>query len=117
MVSNFSSVQIVFLETPCYNIEAYNRHLGVENTEDFHANDLLLTERNGIINDHIRDVNKESGFSTPRFKNDLIKYRKAEGKSHRKGLTFTEYLDGLHHDNALARIWMKENCYTHAPLL
>ena len=108
LVSNFPSVQIVFLEIPCYSIEAYNKHLGVDNPEDFHASGLLLTERIGIINVHIRDVNKESGFSTPRFKNDLIKYRKAEGKSQRKSLTFTDYLDGLHPDNALARIWMKK---------
>ena len=32
----------------------------------------------------------------------------ADGKSQRKSLTFTEYLDGLHPDNTLARIWMKK---------
>ena len=57
-MSNFPSVQIVFLEIPCYSIEAYNKHLGVENAEDFHASDLLLTDRIGIINDQIRDVVK-----------------------------------------------------------
>ena len=89
LVSNFRSVQIVFLEIPCYSIEAFNRHLGVENPEDFHASDLLLIERIGITNDHIRDVNKESGFSTPRFKNDFIKYiQKSRGKEPEKKFYF-----------------------------
>ena len=64
----------MFLEIPC--IEHYNKHLCCPNPESFHENDLilkLLTERIGILNDHIRDVNRESGFNTPRFKKDLIK--------------------------------------------
>ena len=84
LVSNFPSARIVFLEIPCYSIEAYNRHLGVENPEDFHESDLLLTERIGIINDYIRDVNKESRFSTPRFKTTSLNTEKVEEKSQRK---------------------------------
>ncbi|MCG8033532.1 MAG: hypothetical protein JAZ03_15335 [Candidatus Thiodiazotropha taylori] len=108
LVSHFPSVQIVFLEIPCYSIEQYNKHLKAPNPESFHDKDLILTERIGIINDYIRDVNRVSGFNTPRFKRDLIKYRKSEGESQRKSLDFTGYKDGIHPDKWLAGVWMKK---------
>ena len=52
----FSNFSIVFLEIPCYSIEHYNKHLRCPNPESFHENDLTLTKRIGILNDHIRDV-------------------------------------------------------------
>lgn len=80
-VSNFPFVQIIFLEIPCYSIEEYNRYLKVADPESFHEKDLILIERIGIINDYIWDANKIPGFNTPRFKRDLIKYRKSEGEN------------------------------------
>ena len=105
-VSYFPTVQIVFLGIPCYSIEHYNKHLHCPNPESFHENDLILTERIEILNDHIRDVNRESGFNTPRFKKDLIKYRKGKGHKQRSSLNFSGYIDGLHPDSKLARTWM-----------
>ena len=47
-VSYFPTVQIVFLEIPCYSTEHYNKHLRCPNPESFHENNLILTERIGI---------------------------------------------------------------------
>ena len=107
-VSYFPTVQILFLEIPCYSIEHYNKHLRCPNPENFHENDLILTERIGILNDHIRDMNCESGFSTPRFKKDLIKYRKGKGHKQSSSLKFSGYIDCLNPDSKLARTWMKK---------
>ena len=104
-VSYFPLVQIVFLEIPCYSIEPYDKYLRCPNPESCHENDLILTERIGILNDHIGDVNRESGFNTPRFKKDLIKYRKCKGHKQRSSLNFSGYIDGLYPDNKLARTY------------
>lgn len=107
-VSSFPSVKIIFLEIPYYSIVQYNRHLRVTNPENYHDSDIILTERIGILNDYIREINEVSGFNTPRFNRDLNKYRKTEGKTQRKSLNFSGYKDGIHPDVELARIWMKK---------
>lgn len=107
-VSKFPSVKIVFLEIPYYSIEKYNRHLKVVNPESYHGSDLILTERICILNDYIREVNESSGFNTPRFNRDLVKYRKGQDQAKRKSLDFSGYRDGIHPDKVLAGIWMKK---------
>lgn len=88
-VSHFrSAVKIVFLEIPYYSIEKYNRHLKVSNPESYHESDLILTERISILNDYIREVNEASGFNTPRFNRDLVKYRKRSRSGDKKKLRF-----------------------------
>ena len=116
-VSHFHSVKKVFLEIPYYSIEKYNRHLKVSNPENYHDSDLILTERICIINDYIREVNTASGFNTPRFNRDLVKYRKGQDQATRKSLDFSGYKDGIHPDKVLAGIWMKKNCYAYVACL
>lgn len=108
LVSKFPSVKIVFLEIPYYSIEQYNRHLKVVNPESYHESDLFLTERISILNDYIREVNEISGFNTPRFNRDLVKYRKSKDQSSRRSLDFSGYKDGIHPDKVLAGVWMKK---------
>ena len=76
--------------------------------ESFHQNDVILTERIGILNDYIRHVNLEAGFNTPRLKSDLIRYRKRKGKKPRASLNFSGFKDGLHPDTNLAGTWMRK---------
>lgn len=90
-MSHFPSVKIVFLEIPYYSIEKYNKHLKVLNPESYHESDLILTERICILNDYIREVNEISGFNTPRFNRDLVKYRKGQNQENRKSLDFSGY--------------------------
>ena len=107
-ISRFPTVQLVFLEIPCYSLEQYNRYLRCPNPESFHQNDVILTERIGILKDYIRHVNLEAGFNTPRFKSDLIRYRKRKGKKPRASLNFSGFKDGLHPDTNLAGTWMRK---------
>lgn len=108
-LSNFPSVKVVFLEIPVYSIVHYNKYLGVENSETFHNNDLILTERIAIINDYIRQINDFLGVTTPRFTRDLIHYRKASRTANqRKSFNFSLYKDGIHPRAMLARCWMKK---------
>ena len=106
-VSKFPTVQIVFLEIPCYSIVKYNQHLRCPQAENFLDKDYILNERVGILNDFIRQVNWDSGFNTPRFKKDLQKYRKKAGGATKFTLDFSGYIDGLHPGATLARTWMK----------
>ena len=57
-------------------------------------------------NDYFREVNFDSGFSTPRFK-DLVKYRKKGDGVQKITLDYSGYFDGLHPNAKLARTWMK----------
>lgn len=106
-VAYFPSVELVFLEIPCYSIVRYNRHLRCPNSDRFLPNEYILNERIGIINDYIKEVNSDSGFNTPRFKKDLIKYRKRPGKPQQRTLDYSGYFDGLHPGVTLSGIWMK----------
>ena len=69
---------------------------------------MILTERISILNDYIREVNEASGFNTPRFNRDLVKYRKGQDQAKRKSLDFSGYKDGIHPDKVLGGIWMKK---------
>ena len=106
-VSNFPSVKIVFLEIPCYSIVQYNKHLRYPQSDGFLEKEYILNERIGIINDYIREVNLSSGLTTPRFKFDLIKYRKKAGGVLKRTLDYSGYFDGLHPGTTLAKTWMK----------
>lgn len=106
-VSYFPSVQIVFLKIPCYSIVGYNKHLRYPQSDKFLENEYVLNERIGILNDYIKEVNSDSGFNTPRFKKDLIKYRKRAGHEQKRKLDYSGYFDGLHPGVTLAKTWMK----------
>lgn len=108
-VSNFPSVKIVFLEIPPYSIQTWNACKGHKNPYSFHSQDLVLSERISIVNEYIRSVNEYSGVTSPKFRLDLLRYRKAnrENSFKRTSLNFSNYNDGIHPNNLLARCWMK----------
>lgn len=107
-VSNFPSVTLVFLEIPPYSIKEWNHSKGFHNPQLFHSQDLILLERVSLVNEYIRLVNENTFVTSPRFKLDLLRFRKAKGdKSHRASLNFSTYKDGIHPGYLLARCWMK----------
>ena len=112
-VKNFSTVTLVFLEIPPYSIEAWNRAKGHRDPKNFHSQDFILLERIALVNEYIRSVNERSSesrktpLSSPRFKLDLLKFRKEKGGKQRVSINFSNYKDGIHPTCLLARCWMK----------
>lgn len=109
VISGYPSVRIVFLEIPEYSIECYNRSRGHKDPKIFHSSDLVLTERISLVNEYIREINSCRGVRSPRFKFDLLNYRKAKRETtfKRTTLNFSNYNDGIHPNYRLARCWMK----------
>lgn len=108
-VSSFPSVKLIFLEIPPYSIQTWNTCKGHPEPYSFHPHDLVLTERISIINEYIRLVNGYSDVSSPKFRLDLVRYRKAKRDTtyKRTSLNFSLYNDGIHPNRLLARCWMK----------
>jgi len=107
-VSHFPSVKIVFLEIPPYSIQEWNKSRGHLNPQECIQQDLILYERISILNEYIRCINSTAGVSSPRYKLDLLRYRKPKGETNQRvSLNFRFYRDGIHPDYYLARCWMK----------
>lgn len=107
LVSQYSTVRIVFLEIPPYSIVTWNEIKGVKNPESYHKQDLDLTRRVRLVNLYIQSVNDYLNVKSPRFTLDLLKFRKVKGKNQRRTLNFSNYKDGVHPSPLLARCWMK----------
>ena len=105
-VSQFPTVKIVFLDIPFYSIQEYNKYLGNRNCDAFKSSDLELTNRITLCNECIKLVNETTGAISPKFKNDLLNFRK--GRKARSSLSFSLYKDGLHPNKELAYCWMKK---------
>ena len=65
------------------------------------------------MNEYIRSVNERSSesrktpLSSPRYKLDLLKFRKEKGGKQRVSINFSNYKDGIHPTCLLARCLMK----------
>ena len=95
------------LEIPPYSIVKYNEAKGHINPQEYHSQDLELTQRIAYANDYIREVNDRRCVASPRFKLYLLKFRKQEGGKQRVSLNFKFYKVGIHPSYLLARCWMK----------
>lgn len=106
-ISQFPSVKLVFLEIPPYSIQAWNKSKGHRDPDCFLSQDLSLYESISLVNEYIRIVNERTCVTSPRFKLDLLKFRKTKGDNQRVSLNFKNYKDGIHPTVLLARCWMK----------
>ena len=107
-VSNFPSVSVVFLEIPPYSIKQWNRNKGYRNPGSFHSQNLILLERISLVNEYIRFVNENNSVTSPRFKIDLLTFRKSKSKqTKRVNISYSLYKDGVRPQSLLARCWMK----------
>lgn len=116
IVKEFKKVKLVFLEIPPYSIVEWNRSRGHSDPESFLPQDKELTKIVDSINLHIRSVNNGLFVYSPRFKLDVLKYRKEKDKTQRVSFNFKLYLDGVHPSSMLARVWLKrliENICVH----
>lgn len=108
IISDFQTVKPVFFEIPPYSILEWNKYQGHLDCDIYREQDFILNNRISAINEYIIEVNNKATVSSPRFKLDLIKYRKSKEKdNHRKALNFKLYKDGIHPIPVLARCWMK----------
>ena len=105
--AHFPSVQLYFIEIPPYSIVEWNKYKGHPTPLDYKAQDILLDHRIILVNEFIRQVNEVRGFSSPRFRLNVTRYRKAQGGSQRRSITFNLFKDGIHPGEILARCWMK----------
>ena len=108
-VSKFPTVKIVFLKIPLYSIQRYNKYLGNDDYADYRQSDFRLTDRIALCNDYIAEINRSNSVTSPNFKKDVQRDRKANGDiGSRTSLDFSLYKDGLHPNPALAYCWMKK---------
>lgn len=106
-VSKFPTVQLVFLEIPPYSIQAWNNSKGHRDPSVFLSQDLILYERIILVNEYIKEINFQRSVESPRFKLDLLRYRKSKNGDQRKSINYNSYKDGIHPNPVLARYWMK----------
>ena len=99
---------MVFLEIPPYSIKQCNRNKGHRNPDSFHSQDLILLERISLVNEYIWFVNENNSVTSPRFKIDLLIFRKSKSKqTKRVNILYSLCKDGVHPQSLLARCWMK----------
>lgn len=79
-IGQFKEGVPIFLEIPPYSIVEWNRAKGHSNPQMFKEKDKTLNETIGVLKDYIRNVNSVCLVTGPRFKLDLLKYRKEKGK-------------------------------------
>lgn len=107
LLANYPRVNIVFLEIPPYSLVQWFRSKGLVSVTDLLVQDLQLAERIDLVNEFIRQENYRRSVWSPKFKLDLVNYRKTAGGSSRKGICFRNYLDGVHPDPLLSKVWLK----------
>lgn len=108
IVSNFPTVQLVFLEIPSYSIQEWNKSKGHPNPDSFQHQDDILNDRVLELNSFLTQVNNRLCVSSPHLRLDLVRYRKAKHQDKsRVSLNFSLYKDGIHPTPLLARCWMK----------
>ena len=106
-VAHFPSVEIVFLEIPPYSIVEWNKYKGHTDSLQYYEDDFVLNRRVDLINEFIRNVNASRDFCSPRYKLDLLQYRKRKNRQQRAAVSFKLYKDGVHPGEVLARYWMR----------
>lgn len=106
-IGQFKEGVSIFLEIPPYYIVEWNRAKGHSDPQFFKEKDKTLNETIGILKDYIRNVNSVCLVTGPRFKLDLLKYRKEKGRCQRVSYNFQLHVDDIHPCSMLARVWLK----------
>ena len=105
----FNHTAITIFEVPVYSISRYNQDRGHPNPDEFINQDATLLEIIQVLNEKIRDLNRELGWSenvSPRFTIDL-EARKKRNKKYVKYYNYSLFADGLHPSEILATVWFK----------
>ena len=100
--SKFRNLKVTLLETPYYSIEHYNIKKSIAVTEETKRQDLILRQQIDAINTKIRSFNANDNTRSPKFNIDT-RWCRAGRHYTRFGL----YKDGVHPDELLAKVWLK----------
>ena len=91
---------------------------GHRSSDFFNSQDQSLAERNALVNVYIRTVNEIAGVTSPKYKFDLLRSRKAKRETTYKriSITYVFYKDGIH-PKALSKVLNEEIHNTYLYLL
>ena len=89
----FHQFQLYFIEILPYSIVEWNKNKGHPTPLDYKAQDILLDHSIILVNEF--QVNELRGFSSPRFRLNVTRYRKAKGGSKRCSINFNLFKDGI----------------------
>ena len=106
-LSNYPNVKLIFLQVPPFSIVRWHNKKGLLVTDQTKQDDLTLFRRISYINELIESVNDRHMVSSVRFKLDLVQEKKAKNKDSRKSISYKQYLDGIHPNELLSKVWLK----------
>ena len=108
-IRKFEGTAITIFEVPVYTISRFNKEKGHPNPDTYKNQDETLLEIIQALNEKIRDLNRELGWSendSPRFNIDLETRRKRNNK-YVKYYNYSLLADGLHAKDILSNVWFK----------
>ena len=107
LISQYETVELVFLEIPVYSIVCWNKSRCHKNPEQFQASDYILESQINIVNRFIRETNLILRKHSPKFSCDLQNSRKSSRSATRFSYKFNAfYIDGVHPGHKLSKLWL-----------
>ena len=105
-------VTLVVLHLLLYSIYHYNKFHNHPDPDKFSDQYFVLHQQINIVNDYINDTNRLLQVYTPRLSEDLLKSkRNCQFSTHTKyKYKFSAYSDGVHPNQALAKLWLARIC-------
>lgn len=107
LVAPLQKVKLIFLQIPPYSIVRWHTNRNIPITDGNKVDDLVLYRRVCYINEYIDTINDRDMVSSVRFRLDLCQERKATNKEGRKSISYSQYLDGIHPNEHLSKVWLK----------
>ena len=109
----YPNTRVTFLETPLYSIKEYNRQRGHKDLESFNDQDKELKWQVYLLNQKIREINKDIQHHSPSFtvdlvQNSIVKKGKSRKSIKMKKHNFRLYADGILPDTLLAKVWLRK---------
>ncbi|OWF42392.1 hypothetical protein KP79_PYT05157 [Mizuhopecten yessoensis] len=106
------NLKTTILEIPNYSIVKWNTYKGHSDPSSFKDQDDKLQDQIHALNKHIRGVNSKPNRHSPIFSTDLSgnsKYKPGNKNTTktRHYYNFNLYKDGIHPENTLAKVWLK----------
>jgi hypothetical protein len=102
-INNQNSFDIGFLETPPVFPSIWNKSKGDPDWGCFE--DSFINNQIDKVNNHIRTINQELNYVSPKFVCDCMKFRK-RGKTRKTFLCSDLFQDGIHPVDCAAQKWL-----------
>jgi hypothetical protein len=101
------NLRVTILEVPYYSIERWNTHKGCQTSEEDRIQDQILKDQIDEINTNIRELNSDRQLRSPKFNLDVTWCRSAASKRNNYYIKFNLFKDGIHPDDLLAKVWLR----------